>query len=381
MKVLHVIDALGVGGGAEHSLAVMLPLLRDLGVESNVACLIPREGGLQEQLRSQGFDVEVLAGTSLPAKTWALRRKIRRERPDIVHASLLNSCMAARFASPRLSVRQINSLVNTSYDPRRLSDLGIPAWKLKVVQTFDGFTARHMCDCFHAITEAVKTEGVEVLGIAPEKITVIPRGRSAPTFARPTDEIRSETRKALGVDGDDPVILNVGRQDNQKGQADLIQAFASVLAEHPRARLLIAGREGNATAAIQTAIAATGTSASVSLLGHRTDIPELLLAADMFVFPSIYEGLGGSLIEAMSLGVPIIGSDAPAVSEVLGGGRYGEVVRRGGAGALAEAMNRLMEQPDRARQLGDAGRRRFIEWYGLDLVVARMRELYLQAAG
>ena len=141
MKVLHVIDALGVGGGAEHSLAMMLPLLRDRGISSSVACLIPRQGGLQKELQEQGFSVEVLPTRSWPGRVRALRRKVIAESPDIVHATLFNSCLAARLACIGLGVARVDSLVNTSYDRVRSARLTVPKWKLWVVRQLDALTA------------------------------------------------------------------------------------------------------------------------------------------------------------------------------------------------------------------------------------------------
>lgn len=378
MKVLHVIDALGVGGGAEHSLATLLPMLRDRGVDSTIVCLIPRNGGLQEQLRSQGFDVEVLSAKSWLGRIRALRAKIHAESPDIVHATLLNSCLVTRFACVGLGVRQINSLVNTSYDPVRLSELNIPHWKLSTVRAVDGFTARHLGDRFHVITDAVLQEATGVLGIDPARITVIPRGRATDALGERTETRQRATRELLEIDDTVPVLLNIGRQDGQKAQADLIRAFALTLEAHPEAVLLIAGREGDASHEVARALAETGISESVHLLGHRGDVPDLLSMADVFVFPSRYEGLGCSLIEAMALGAPIIGSDAAAISEVLGDGRYGLVTPRGDIDALSKAITNLLSDPQRRVELSERGRKQFLEQYELgriaDLTVAMYDE-------
>ncbi|MCZ7628812.1 MAG: glycosyltransferase family 4 protein [Microthrixaceae bacterium] len=187
-----MIDALGVGGGAEHSLAAMLPLLRDRGIESSVACLIPRVGGLQAQLSDAGFDVEVLDSGTWSGWIRSLRRKIRSEQPDIVHATLFNSCLVTRLACVGLPVHQINSLVNTSYDPVRLNELKIAPWKLRAMRTIDGLTARHLGERFHAITDVVAREATDVLRIDESLITVIPR---VATRGRSVDPRHSAARR------------------------------------------------------------------------------------------------------------------------------------------------------------------------------------------
>ena len=379
MKVLHVIDALGVGGGAEHSLAVMAPLLRERGVESTFACLLPREQGLQFTLREQGFDIEILSPSTPVGRVRALRRKIRTEAPDLVHATLYNASLVARLASVRTGVPLVNSLVNTSYDPVRVSDLKIPKWKLDVVRTVDSVTARHLVDRFHAITQSVANEAVDVLGVDPRLVTVIPRGRSRSALGEPDVERRRRTRAALGLADDTPVFLNVGRQDHQKGQADLIRAFAAVRRTVPDAVLLIAGRPGDASAGVEEALRDTSAGESVRLLGHRTDVFDLYVACDVFAFPSFYEGLGCSLIEALGLGIPIIGSDADAVAEVLDHGRLGEVVHRGDVSALAAAMTELITSPERRAELARRGLDQFAAQFELDRVVDSMVDLYREA--
>jgi glycosyltransferase involved in cell wall biosynthesis len=376
MKVLHVINALGMGGGAEHSLATMLPRLRDRGVHSSVVCMIPREGGLQASLREQGFRVDVL-----PARTWvgrvgAMRRAIRAASPDLIHATLLTACFVTRAAAVGLGVPQVNSLVSTPYDPVRTTELGIRRWKLRLLRIADGVSARHLANHFHAISHAVRQEAVEVLGIDPKQVTVIPRGRSAESLGERSAERRRAARQRLGLAEDIPVLLNVGRQDHPKAQDQLIRAFARLRSDRSDAVLLIAGREGAASPGIRRALEETGVGDAVRLLGHRSDVADLYVASDVFVFPSLFEGLGCSLIEAMALATPIIGSDAEAVSEVLGGGEYGILVPRGDDAGLALAMARLLADPQLRQDLARRGHERYREVYDLERVTDSMLEMY-----
>lgn len=380
MKVLHVIDALGVGGGAEHSLAAILPRLRERGVDSSIVCLIPREGGLQARLREEGFDVTVLPSRSWPGQVAALRRRLRTSKPAVVHATLFNSCLVTRLAAIGLDVRQVNSLVNVSYDPVRIRESTVAPWKLATVRSLDGFTARLLGDHFHAVTQAVRDEAVNVLGIDARRVAVIPRGRSVETLGEPGAERRARVRSRLGLPNDVPVLLNVGRQDFQKAQDHLIRAFSLLLEKHPSAVLLVAGREGSGTSRIQAALNETGVGASVRLLGHRTDVADLYAAADLFVFPSLYEGIGGGLLEAMALGTPIVGSDAAGVAEVLDHGRYGIVVKRGDVEALAAAMHSMLTDPERHAEYARRGRARFVERYDLGKVADAMVSMYSQLA-
>ena len=174
VRVLHVIDSLGLGGGAEHSLAAMLPLLRERGIDSSLAVIHPRVGGLQQRLGEEGYPVTVLDGPSWPGRIRSLRELIGNEQPDLVHSTLYYSCITSRLAMVGLDTPLLNSLVNTSYGPTRLIGKATSRWKLWTVRTIDRVTARRLVDGFHAVTAEVRDEAVDVLGVQPDRITIIP---------------------------------------------------------------------------------------------------------------------------------------------------------------------------------------------------------------
>ncbi len=380
MKVLHVIDSLGVGGGAEHSLAAILPLLRERQIENTIATIRHRDFGLQVSLAADGFPIEVLSPETAIGRVRSLRRLVRKQRVDIVHATLFNSCLIARVACIGLPVIVINSLVSTSYDEARSHGEGAASWKLRVVRIADALTARLLVDRVHAVTNAVRREAIEVLRIRAEAITVVPRGRSRSALGFSSLERRTGVREQLGLGPDTPVFLNVGRQDHPKAQADLIRAFEGVLREISDAVLLIAGREGNATTEIQRALDASVDPARIRLLGHREDAADLIVAADIFVFPSLYEGMAGSVLEAMALDTPVIASDAESVAEVVGEGRFGEIVRRGDIDGLSRAMIDLMADADRRMRLASDAREYFEEHYLIERIADEMVEMYENCA-
>ncbi|MBN1461852.1 MAG: glycosyltransferase family 4 protein [Armatimonadetes bacterium] len=375
MRALHVIHALWGSGGAERALATMLSLLREQGTESSVVSLYRRQGGPQATLHNQGLRVDVLPGGSWLGQVRTLRRGVRSDGPDVVQATLLRSCLSARIACVGLDVARLDSLVNTSHDPVQAEQLNIPRWKLELMRRIKGFTASYLVTHFLAITRTVAQEGMNQLGIAPERITAVPRGASAVFLADRNAERRRDDRPRLKVPMDAPALLNVGRQDHQMAQASLIRAFAQVRERLPGAILLIAGRDGDATPSLQQALLDTGLDhPSVRILGHRTD--DLYVAADVFVFTSPYEGLGCSLIEAMGLSTPIIASDAPGIREVLDEDKYGIIVTRGNDDALAEAIVNLVLDQGLQVELGCRGRERFLRSYEFERVARTILDLY-----
>lgn len=308
-----------------------------------------------------------MSGRTLLGKALALRRVIVDERPDLVYTALYDADIAGRLAAAGLPVPVMTNLVNTAYDKARAGDPNVSPMRLKVAQLLDGFTARHFTNHFHAISQAVKDSTVEHLGIAPNRVTVVRRGRDAKRLGDRSDSRRIVVRKALGLLPEHQVILTVGRQEFQKGHTHLIEAFARISDENPLTRLVIAGREGHATQALTAQIDQLGLGKCVFMLGHRDDVADLMAASDLFVFPSLYEGLGGALIEALGLGLPIVASDIPALREVVRQGVNADLVPPGDPKALAVAIERLLNDQGRLQSYGDASRSIFDAEFRLEV--------------
>jgi glycosyltransferase involved in cell wall biosynthesis len=124
-----------------------------------------------------------------------------------------------------------------------------------------------------------------------------------------------------------------------------------------------------------------GVERSVHLLGHRDDVPDLLVAADAFVFPSVFEGLGCAVLEAFALEVPVVASDAPALVEVLEDGALGMLAPRNDPGAFAEAIEQLQRDPTHAQAMAVRAHARFRERYELGAVIDATVLLYERVAG
>lgn len=305
---------------------------------------------------------------------------IKGQNPDLIQTCLFDSDVAGRLAAAQLGIPVITSLVNTSYVAVRVNDPNVRALRLGAAQLIDSWTARHLSTHFHAVTHAVKAAAVETMGIRADRITVIERGRDPARLGEPSPERRRLTRAKLGLSDDDEVLINVGRQEYQKGQKFLLEAVRMLSGERPRLVLLIAGRRGHSSTALEHYLAEAGLKERVRLLGYRDDVPDLLAAADLFVFPSLYEGLGGAVIEAMALGVPVIASNLDAIREVVEEGRSGVLVPPGLPRELADAIRHLLEDRSQARAFAARGREIFLERFTLDQSVRRLIEMYRHVA-
>lgn len=349
-----------IPGGAERSLVELLPPLEERGVHPIILVLNDREIGFQQEVIDKGHDLRFIRSRNLAGRVREVRALLRREKPSLLHTALFDADIVGRLAAVATGVPVISTLANTTYDERRVAhDENLSKAKLAAVKALDGFTARHLTDHFHAVSEAVKASAVASLRLDPAKVTVVRRGRDPERLGRRTPDRRARVRGELGME-ESEVVLTVGRHEYQKGQVFLIEAFARLAAKRPDAILVIAGRDGNATADLRSRAQELGVSDRVAFLGHRGDVADLMAAADVFVFPSLWEGLGGVLIEALALELPIITSDLPATREVIGDdGTSGIVVPPGDADALALELEGVLSDADHAAALSSGTRRRF----------------------
>jgi glycosyltransferase involved in cell wall biosynthesis len=314
-RIFSVIDSLWVGG-TERSLLELVPELTDRGIHTTIVCLRRRRRGVYDEAIARGHDVVVLERTGLVGQVIELRRLIRQQRPQLVHCALFRASLVSRLATRGLGVPLLGSLVNTPYVKARFADPQVTAWKLRLVQWLDRHTARYT-DHFHAVSEAAKQHAVEALRVPAQRISVAPRTRDLSRLGKNTPARRAEVRQRLGIALDATVLLSVGREDYQKNQIELIEALPAVLADLPDALLLIAGREGSSSKLLRQRAGELGVTAHVRHLGHRSDVPDLMVACDLFCFPSLWEGYPGALLEALVLGCRIMCRDIPQCREVL----------------------------------------------------------------
>jgi glycosyltransferase involved in cell wall biosynthesis len=379
IRVLFVINGLGTGG-AERSLAELLPALPAFGIEPTVAVLRRRAEGVEREVRRLLPDVRLIAGARMPGRVRSLREILRTSEFDLVHTTLFESDIVGRLAAAGLGVPVLSSLVNDSYHEIRLRDPNVRRWRLDLVRLCDAWTARHLATHFHAISQATKASAVRHLGIAPDLVTVIERGRDTSRLGAPSQERRAAARRHLGLPAHSEVVVSVGRHEFQKGQKYLIEAVDRLIPQRPGLVLMIAGRSGHMTPDLIRTVEASGAPHRIRLLGHRDDVPELLAAADVFAFPSLYEGLGCATLEAMALGLPIVASDIPALREILEPGCNALFVPPSSSEALAAAIGQLLDRTDTARAFGDRNRALFLERFTLHRSVERMAQLYTQLA-
>jgi glycosyltransferase involved in cell wall biosynthesis len=344
VHVLYLIDSL-VAGGAERSLAALAPHLVGGGVALEVATLHDRPG-VQEDLIAAGVPLYCLADGGGGRVGWIRRttRLVQDRQPDLVHTTLFEADLAGRIAATRCRVPVVSSLVNVAYGPEQRASSGVALLKLEAARLADAVTAQPVVR-FHAVSEHVADVMAARLHLRRSRVEVVPRGRDPRRLGTRTAERRARARAALGVGPDATVILATGRQEPQKGFDTLVEAVPGVLGAVPTARFFIAGREGNHTRRLRELVERLGVQDAVRFLGVRADVYELLCAADVFAFPSRWEGMPGVILEAMALQAPIVASDLPPVREAVRDRASAWLVPPGQPGALARAVVETLHDP------------------------------------
>jgi glycosyltransferase involved in cell wall biosynthesis len=377
VKLLFMIDSLAPGG-AERSLVELLPLLAAGGVSPEIAVLHDRPGLAAEAL-ALGVPVTHLApGGERLAGLRQARRLLRARRPDLVHTTLFEADLVGRTAAFSTLTPVVSSLVNVAYGPEQLEDPGLRRSRVRGAHVADAATARAVRR-FHAISDYVAQTMAARLRIPAQRIETIPRFRDPRKLGTRSPARSHGARSALAVEADAPLVLTVARQEYQKGLDVLLRAVPATRARVAGLQVVIAGRHGKATPHLRGLVERLGLGETVRFLGVRSDVDDLLSAANAFVLPSRWEGLGGALLEAMALEAPVVAADLPPVREVLGSPPPALLVPPEDDSALANAIVETIEQGEAARARAEAARARFLESYSTEVVAGEMLAFYERA--
>jgi glycosyltransferase involved in cell wall biosynthesis len=386
--VLHVITRMVKGGAQVNTLANVVGLAAPEWESLLVTgpALGP-EGSLEPECEAAGvrlIRVPDLVREIAPAQDLralrALQAIIRSERPDLVHTHTSKAGLLGRVAARREGVPAV---VHTPHGHVFHSYEG--GLKSRVFVAAERWAARK-ADRLVALTANERDEHL-ALGVGrPEQWRVIHSGVDfAPFEAARASGVREAARSELGLPPEAPVIGTVGRLVPIKGQCYLLEAFARVREQHPDARLLLVG-DGDLRAELESrardlglpVIGEGGTSlpGAAQFLGLRRDVARLMAAFDLFALPSLNEGMGRVLVEAMAMELPCVASRVSGTPDVVAHEETGLLVPPADPAALAAALQRLLANPAEARAMGRAGRGRAVPGFGVEAMLHSLRELY-----
>ncbi len=362
VRVLQLISSLPVGG-AEDVVAAMVTGLDPRRFQVQAATLGPL-GLVGEELTRAGHPVQSL-GLDLKRTPFGrivarVRDLLRDVQPDILHTHLYHPNLYGRLASLGLGMRGVVASVHNSYTRVKLHRC---LWNFLL----SGVTDKVLVSSAH-VWQDVRTRDRVPAG----KILVFPYGikLAAPENLPEPTAIRAE----LGVTGF--VLGMVGRLEAQKGQRFLLAALPELSRAIPNLAVLLVGA-GREEKALRRLAADLGVMPLVHFLGTRRDLPRLFRAMDLFVQPSLWEGLPLTLLMAMGAGLAVVGTRVSGVTEVIADGANGRLVAPGDSKALAHAILELYRRPELRNTMGEAARRTVVAEYSQEAMLRRLEGIYL----
>lgn len=295
-----------------------------------------------------------------PGAIAALRNFIRERRIDVLNSHNYKADFFGFWACRGTRVRKVATCHNWLAQNHMM----------RIYERIDKFLLRRF-DAVIAVSPQLKEE-ILAGGIAANKVFLVANGI---TLEEPPACDAVGIREREGVRRDERVIMSVGRLSLEKGHGVLLQAFSAVCRSFASARLFLVG-DGPERGRLEQEARHLGVSREVIFTGFRSDIPALLGAADIFVLPSLKEGMPLALLEAMACGRPCIATRVGAVPDVLGRDEYGLVVSAGDPHPLAQALLRFLKEPGLAAMVAARGRSRVRDEFSADMMARRYLRVY-----
>lgn len=362
--VLHLIET-SEPGGAERMLVSLVERL-DPAAYRPVVCLL-RDGWLYRELVGRGVRTLLCPLRRVLDPSWIVRclRLIREEEVDLMHAHefAMNTygCMVARLTGIPIVTTVHGKGYYSEKRHRRLAYRFVARASFRMV----------------AVSEDIRGFLLEQIGARPDNVVTIYNGID-PAAGGATAEEGAAVRRELGIPGTAPVIGTVGNLLPVKGHTYLLRATARLVPVVPDLAVLVGGRP-ILLDQLRAEARALGIDRHVHFLGFREDVPALLRAMDVFVFPSLSEGLSLSLLEAMAAGLPVVATDVGGNPEIVRPGETGFLVPVRDPETLADRILTLLRDQALARAFGEAGRERVRQRFSLQVMLRAYADVYAAA--
>jgi glycosyltransferase involved in cell wall biosynthesis len=294
---------------------------------------------------------------------WSL---MRRESFDVIHTHSSKGGFLGRFAARCAGARAVVHTANGLYF------LGQQGFKRAFYLGLERLASRLM-DRFIAVSESEKAVAIENGLFRLDQVVVIENGIELASANPEDDPVRRH--QELGLDPDRPIVGTVSRFSPQKDPATLLRAFALVIEAAPEVQFVWCGN-GELKFQIESLAQRLGIHEYIAFTGYRQDVLEFVALFDVFVVSSLFEGLPYTLLEAMSLGKPVVATDVTGSKDVVAHGETGLRVPPRDPRAMAAAILRLVRSPDEARRMGQAGRDLVARRFTLKRMIAKTEQVY-----
>ncbi len=387
-KVVHIITRLDRGGSARNTMLTVLGHNRmefepvmitgEAGTwdaQGGIAATVDNLRHLEkESIRYHTVPSLVRQFSPLSDLTALLKLVtiLQKEHPDIVHTHTSKAGVLGRLAAWMAGVPVTIHTPHGHVFYGHFNSLG--SWCCVQIER----ALAWITDRLIGLTAAEKREHLERGVGRAERFAVIPSGIDLDRF-HTAQRRRKTVPEWFECPPTATIVGSVGWLTAIKGHRFLVEAIALLKDEHPHLHLVIVG-SGEQHQALLNQAKASGISDQVHLVGHREDVEACLAGMDCFVLPSLNEGMGRALIEAMAAGLPVIASRVGGIPALIEDGKNGLLVPSGQSSALAGAVGRVLRDADWARELGSRAMHSIGVGYGIPSMIQAIEALYRDAA-
>ncbi len=361
INVVHLVEELGIGGLEKVLVTIALNLNKE---KYNVSVWCVNKGGFfADKLAEEGIDVKILniSTSRNPIAIYRLYKLLKHYKIDIIHTHAYSAGTVGRISAFLARVPVIishNHSVHNYYNKY----YHLVEWALSLI------TDRIIC-----VSDIVNKFANETQGINAERLMTIYNGTNDiyPVHRNVTIKLKEE----LGVPPEHTVIGTITHMEEHKGVLYLIQTASYLLKSRKDLIFLLVG-DGAQEKELRKLSANLNIEKNVLFTGERSDIPEILSLIDIFILPSLREGLGLSILEAMASGRPVIATNVGGIPEVVTDGVSGILVPPKNPEALQDAMVELLDDKEKQETMGFNGKRIYSERFNFRTMVDKIEELY-----
>jgi len=346
--IIWMIDGLGPGGAEQLMLSILKTFKAD-GFNVRVCALQIKSGNpISAELNRIGLSVDLVPIPNLrhPLNLIRILRYLLEHRPQILHTQLEFSDILGTLAAKLLGIPTISTLHTLD----ELDENKTGSWRLKI----RWLVLRKFTDRIIAVSEKTRVHHIRTAKINPKKIVTIYNGIEISRFTKNSEDNRGNTRKSLGLHANKKVIATVAVLRQPKGIQYMLEAMPEILKDIPNAHYLIVG-DGAYKPQLLELVDTLGIQGHVTFAGHRTDIPEILNACDLFVLPTLIDALPTVLIEALAASKPIIATNVGGIPEIIEDQINGILVPPGDHYKLVDACVKLLKDQAYSSRLSLAG--------------------------
>ena len=365
IKVTQIIHSLNPGG-LENGIINLVNNMDDFKFENTICCLT--QGGDFEKRLNKNIKVSKMF--KKPGNDYQLYIKLikylKEIKPTIVHTrnwAGMDGIIAAKMARVPIIIHGEHGF--------EITDLTGQNKKRKFIRKLVLST---MVDKIVTVSKNLKNRLINEIKIKPEKIIHIPNGVDTNKFNIYKKEF---TRKKFGFKKEDFIIGIVARLDPIKNHKTLISAFKEIVTIHPNTNLIIVG-DGPLRNKLENQTYQLGIKNKIIFMGERSDVPEILRTFDVFVLPSLNEGMSNTILEAMATGIPVIALNVGGNPELVINRETGFLFPTNDVESLVQKIKTYILHPELKQKHGYNARKRAEEKFSLDQMVQRYEELYLE---